>query len=137
MKPDGTLYRLANRPNDFKRCHLIWKKYPERFGEPYKLGWPTVLAEREGKLIGFLSTNTSQGVIMAGPLIVHGVNGLLGPTLIRLIEAYEVVLRAAKVDSYVFHIGEDEKEWRSMIERSTGLTPYGAEKGRLFYRRNF
>jgi len=135
MKPDGTFYRLATKPNDFKRCHLIWKKYPERFGKPYKLGFPTVLAEREGRLIGFLSTNTSQGLFMAGPLIVHGINGLTGPTLIRIIEAYENVLKLMKISVYHFHIGEDEKEWQSMIERSTGMTPYGSENGRLFYRR--
>lgn len=107
MYPRNTIYRLARTPRDYRACR---KLFEENHGaEPlHNLSYPTVVAVRDGEIIGFLSTDTRKKVIMAGPLEVKGGKNMI--TFIRLIEAYEVVLRVSGVTSFMFYLRADRED---------------------------
>ena len=89
-------------------------------------------------IIGFLGTYPRQDMLCAGPLIIAKREGAL-PLIVlwRLVEAYENLLRAAKVSYYFFTIDADDAnaKWREIAEKVMGFTPYGVEGDLLVYRR--
>ena len=85
-----TLYRLATTPADYRKCHKIIKPLA------WKLSYPTVMAERDGDLLGFLSTLRHPKRVVAGP--IHAPNGIV---MLRLAEAYENFLWTAGVRVYL------------------------------------
>lgn len=99
MFPRSTKYRLATSPNDYKACRAL---FAENHGaDPdHSLTFPTVLAERNGEVVGFLSTWDDKKALIAGPLEVKGGKNIF--TFIRLIEAYENVMRSAGVTQFLF-----------------------------------
>ena len=60
MTPRDTTYRLATTA-DLRRCHALMREQ----GEPSTLSWLTVVAERDGKLLGFLSSKLKTMVVAA------------------------------------------------------------------------
>lgn len=116
MYPAHTVFRLARAGGEFNKLYAIAR----RNGTPLPAGtlnFPTVLAEREGKVIGFLSTiKASQSIgVCAGPLMLaKGPNMLLA---IRLAEAYEVLLRKVGVKEYFHTVEKTRSEYIGMLER--------------------
>ena len=117
MKPRETNYRLMVQ-SDRPMLKKIWADNKKLFGEPKKLGWPTVVAERQSRILGFITTDTTAKLIVAGPLIVNG--GSSSFTVLRLIQAYENVLKYAGMDGYFFHIEKKNKHWLKMV-RTVGV----------------
>src|SRR5262245_8225094 len=99
MIPLQTIYRLST-PQDVAACKKIWSNHENLFGKPKKLGWPTIVAERNGKIIGFISTAPYTKYLVCAPLILNGGSGIF--TTMRLIEAYEFILRKAGVHGFYF-----------------------------------
>lgn len=99
MRPRDTKYRLAASPRDYQKCRAL---FIENHGaEPLRsFSFPTVVAERAGEIVGFLSTWDQKTALIAGPLEVKGGKNMF--MFIRLIEAYENVLRAAGVKRFLF-----------------------------------
>lgn len=99
MFPRSTKYRLATSPADYKACRAL---FADNHGaDPTNsLSFPTVMAERDGALVGFLSTWSSKKALIAGPLEVKGGKNIF--LFIRLIEAYENVMRIAGVKRFLF-----------------------------------
>ena len=132
MKPVSTIYRLTT-PRDVHVCKEIWAANAKLFGEPRNLSWPTVVAERNGKILGFMSTNAAKKFLLAGPLIIgkdcHAI------TVIRLVEAYEVVLKMAKVTSYWFHVEQKNKNWIKLIHKLGVKEKEKSETGLWFERK--
>ena len=133
MHPTTTTYHLATSPRDYRFCQALYKA-AEPDGPPVRLGFPTVYAQREGAIIGFLSTNTKHKAVIAGPLTID-------PTLkqpifiaIRLVEAYEEVLKAAGVTAYLFHVDKQKASWLNAIQRSD-MQPYGGTDDALWFKR--
>src|ERR671914_1764118 len=110
MLPRETHYRLAHSPRDYARCHALLRQH----GPVVKLGWPTVLAERRGEVLGFVSTRPDQRVIVAGPLVVNG-TPRPGIVVMRLADAYDRVMRKAGVTSYLFHVEPGNARWLEML----------------------
>lgn len=99
-----------------------------------KLSFPTVMALRDGKLVGFLSTRASKKAVMAGPLVM---NGLLskGIVAMRLAEAYEQILSEAGVTDYLFSIDKGNK-WAKIVQRAMEITPYGESDKAYWFKRS-
>lgn len=116
MYPAHTIFRLARAGGEFNKLYAIARKS----GTPLPAGtlnFPTVLAERDGKVIGFLSTMKSPGLpgVWAGHMkLAKSPNMLLA---IRLAEAYEVVLRKAGVREYFHTVDKDRTEYIDMLGR--------------------
>lgn len=113
MTPKETLYRLCQL-SDVRVVEKIWRDQKKQFGRPKKLGWPTVVAERNGKILGFLATQADNPQeIIAAPLIVNG--GSSPFTAMRLVQAYENVLKFAGVTAYYFHVEKKNEKWLKIV----------------------
>jgi hypothetical protein len=120
MQPRDTRYRLAHGRKDLQACHRLARAYGL---DLQAFPWPTVVADRHGALVGCLATQPSRRAVIAGPLVVAGTRPLL--TAVRLVDAYEGVLRLAGVTAYVFYIAHEDKAWRALVQRvMPSLHPY-------------
>ena len=128
MRPSGkTQYRLMDEADD-ARLRRLAKKH----GMPVDgFDFPTVVAKRGRKIVGFLSTIPTKSAIVAGPLVVD--LPIKGPVTMRLVECYEAVLRDAGVTSYVFAIPEDSVSWQRNAEEAFDLKPYARKDGHFWY----
>lgn len=128
MRPLETRYTLM-KPHDRKRCEALAREYG--IETVPRLDWPTVVAKRKGKILGFLSTRPTKSAIVAGPIVVG--TDVKGPVVMRLVEAYENVLRMAGVTSYLFYV--TDLKWKRQVETIFDIKPYGEEGGRFWYKR--
>ena len=114
MHPARTLYRLAHSPRDLSACHRLARDHGM---DAKTFTFPTVVADREGEIVGFLATQPSKTAVVAGPLAVATPRPLI--TVLRLLEAYENVLKAAGVSHYYFEVDAANHDWLRMIEQSS------------------
>lgn len=121
-----TSYKLMNA-EDKPRLRYLAKKWDQ----PLRgLGFPTVVAWRDGKIIGFVSTLPRKDAVVAGPLVVDILNP--GFVVIRLMEAYERVLSMAGVTLYNIYV--ENVDWSGIISRALGTEP-AAHEGGWWHRR--
>lgn len=132
MTPLYTLYRLSEL-SDMLILKKIWRDNEHLFGKPKQLGWPTVIAERNGKILGFISTWPKAKLITAGPLILAANSHPI--VAVRLIEAYENILRVSGVTTYFFHIESENKDWMDFAER-LGVMPFEETRSGQWYQRS-
>lgn len=133
MNPIKTKYTLAASPNDYRRCKALWATRPD-LGEPEPIGFPTVMAHREGELIGFLGSHPNKKMLVAGPMVVKP-GPSQGVTVLRLNLAYENFLRSAGIMSYYFTIPDSEAAYQKIVETVLDIKPYAHEDGLKAYRR--
>lgn len=129
MQPRDTLYRIASAGSDYRACHAINKA----LGKPGKpLHFPTVVAERDGKILGYLSTHREvTWCLMAGPLEVLTPSPFMS---MRLIEAYESVLKAVGITRYCFAIDKGQQGWIEQVKISGANIIAEDEKDVVFER---
>lgn len=129
MHPTSTLYRLADNPSDYRACHAILRANNQ---PKWTLHWPTVVAERDGKIIGFLATNKSNWCHLVGPLELAQPSHFI--TAIRLLEAYENLMRFLSVTSYCFFIERKNDKWLQAI-KDFGFVPIKANPEAVWFER--
>ena len=115
MTTTSIKYRLARPGGEYNALYAMMKR---RMGEKQSLGWPTVVAEENGKQIGFLSTIPDESVVIAGPLVIDAERRPF--VFMRLVEAYENVLRAAGVTEYLFTVPESQPEHLARVRAVVG-----------------
>lgn len=113
------IVKLATKGADYARCK-------RHFSVAVRYEYPTVMAERDNELVGYLTTNTKSGYIVAGPLwIKEDLKGAFrGLVLIRLLEAYEKVLFINGVDRFLFWIGPSDEHYVATIKKAIDLVPF-------------
>lgn len=111
MHPVTTTYRMIDKPSEYARCHHLMTR---NLMTKEKLGFPTVIAERDEKVIGFLSTHRKDGYVTAGPLVIDKATGPI--TAMRLLEAYDQVMRALGLQAYLFGV-EKKGRWNAVVHR--------------------
>lgn len=126
-----TRYTVAQSGQDYKKAHALIK---EEGLDDAPLNFPTLLAWEDAKLVGVLGTDTTQKMIIAGPLVLRSDKKRVF-TLLRLLEKYEDVMRACQITSYIFSV-EIGTKWLEEVETLTELKPYAEKDGRAFYVRN-
>lgn len=100
-----TIYRLATSA-DTLACYQLEQA---QFGKAWPLGFPTIVAERNGEIIGLFSTNIEcDWAHMAGPLVLKRPSAIVA---MRLIEFYEFALRQLNLPSYVFFVSAWNDHW--------------------------
>jgi len=110
-----------------RTCRRLAKKW----GQPVqKLDFPTVVARRDGKIIGFISTLPRKDCILAGPLVVDIMNP--GMVILRLAEAYEAILSRADVRLYNVYVTNEH--WAGILARALGTEAMPHEGGYWFRR---
>ena len=130
MRPAETSYRLVKH-GEKGALKILAKKYDFSVA---RFDFPTVVAVRGEKIIGFLATVPTDKAIVAGPLVVD--LPVKGPTIMRLVEAYENVLKLAGVSSYVFSIREGDTTYQRMAEKVFDIKPYARKGGDFWYLRH-
>lgn len=101
----STIYRLAIA-SDAPACYALEYR---TFGEIWPLGFPTIVAERNGEIIGLISTSVEcNWATMAGPLCLKRPSAVVA---MRLIEFYEMALKTDGHKSYVFFVSVWNKHW--------------------------
>lgn len=128
MHPLNTVYRLADNPRDYAACHAIQRA---NAAVDWTLHWPTVIAVRDGEVIGFLSSNKVNWCQMAGPLELKRPSAFVA---LRLVEAYEQVMRFLGVERYCFFIARTNRPWLDQAFR-LGLIPIRANDENIFFER--
>lgn len=128
MHPTTTIYRLADNPRDYAACHEIMRTNGSK---DWDLHWPTVVAVRDKQIIGFLSSNKVDWCVMAGPLELARPSPFV---VLRLIEAYENVMRFMGVTQYCFFIAKSNQHWMRQAE-AIGLTRIRENEFNVFYER--
>lgn len=100
MKPTHTSYTLATSSKDYAECHAL--ELAETGAESHAYSFPTVIARRDGEVIGFFATIPPDKYVIAGPLVIKG--GRNPVVAMRLIEAYDVVMRRLGIQLYYFTV---------------------------------
>ena len=129
MRPRDTLYRLAKPNGEWNRIYSLARR--EGFGVIHP-GWPTVVAVRAGRIVGFLTTHDRDDVIVAGPLVIEGGRNML--MFLRLGEAYENVLRIAGVNAYLLTVDKGNFQQAERVQ-VLGGRQIGVDATRLWFRR--
>lgn len=116
-------FRLA-LPEDWDRL----SDYDDR-GHGY--GFPTVLAERNGEIVGLMSSSMKRedviectGIKADSPIIT-----------LRLMEAYESVLSTFDVKGYIFTIAKDDDWFIDEVLRLPDTEQYGEAANHIFVKR--
>jgi hypothetical protein len=132
VRPTKTTYRLANGPKDYQRCHQFLKDQGQ---DELHLSWPTIMAIRDTQVIGCLGTDLSKDALVAGPLVISAEIRRPFIPMIRLIDAYEVVLTHAGISSYYFGVElPAQPAWLRLIE-SMGVMPYYQDQDAIWFHR--
>jgi len=134
MKPQRTTYRLINEKTapEVPAIEYLWKKH--KIGPIKPLGFPTIVAEREKRIIGFLSSRPSKEMVAAGPLVVD-VEGNRAFVAMRLVDFYEKVLVSAGVTLYTFRVSKTApKSWLNTIDEML-CRPYNETDKAVSYTR--
>ncbi len=131
MHPARTDYRLAHTLDHYKLCHALMDatETPKQ-----ALAFPTVYALRDGIILGFLSSYTKGGAVCAGPLVLDPTQKAPGLTAIRLLDAYELILKAAGVSTFLFHIAKANPQWKALVDKFD-LHPYHETEDAWWYRK--
>lgn len=132
MNPTNTFYRLARAGGEWNRIRAIAARAGHllRKGD---FGWPTVVAERDGRVVGFLSTIQREDAVWAGPLVVEAEPKHL--IWLRLAEAYENLLREAGVKTYFISIPEAMTDYIDQVERC-GFSRVGVDQAEVVFERH-
>jgi hypothetical protein len=125
MIPRDTVYRVAASPADYKACRALQGAPADR------LTFPTIMAERGGRLIGFLGTQPRRDMILAGPLVIEGGSVF---TVIRLVEVYDAIMRKAGVSRYVVG-SRAERPIVAQLARRLGVAPWLVEGETTYFQR--
>jgi hypothetical protein len=131
MKPNGTIYRLAEDKDIPILEALVEKNLPWTDKTPF--GMPTVVAEKKGEIVGLLARNPNADSLLTEPMVAP--NGVI---YVRLIEAYENALRlcgfTGKNYFRVPHLADDQL--KLMQKRPTVFIPSSKDDVyHWFYRR--
>ena len=120
-----TLYRLSRGKADRRRVHEFGRALD--LG-PLRLGDPLLIAWREGKVFGFLSTK-QKPLVHVSQLAVAPQAGakraVAALTAFRLIEEYERILCHLGLSSYFFHIDREGGPWTHTMEQIAASRDYG------------
>lgn len=88
------------------------------------LDFPTLVAfSQDDGIIGVISTNVRDGLIVAGPLIVKSDKPRI-MTLVRLIECYDKTLLTYGITRYIFSVNKANERWLDQIKRVYQIEPY-------------
>lgn len=112
LAPQPTSYELAQTARDFGDCmDLI-----EAMGWPtdYELSHPTVVARRDGEIVGMLGSRRPNGLMLAGPLAVLEPPK---PLMVwRLIRAYEQACLDEGIDFVLFDVDAGSTMERAVLK---------------------
>lgn len=128
--PVSTHYDLIYQKSDYRLAHNFMKSVGQ---EKIPLTFPTIMASREGEVVGMIGTRPHKDAIIAGPLLVNLPHPQV--VILHLFDSYELVMRKLGVEAYHFSIDKSNEQWKHIVEKALSLEPYG-ETDEYWYRRS-
>jgi hypothetical protein len=120
-------YRLA-QPADYARCHALARAVDYDGGETY--GWPTMLVEQDGQLLGFAASRYAGQRLVLGPVVMRQDLRIRGVLMLRAVLGLEAVYTQAGITSYL--LGSREPGVQRVIE-AWGCERVGDHGGEQWY----
>jgi len=125
-------FRIITEPEEYDECHalLMAEKWP-----PVELGHPTVTArDEQDELIGFVSTDLQDDLVVAGPLVLRQ-EKLHAFTALSLLLAYEEMIGTLGVKRYIFYVDPTKTPGlvRGIKKYFPDLKPYATQGTKEFY----
>jgi hypothetical protein len=122
-------YRLAQQA-DYARCHALARAVDYDGGETY--GWPTMLVEQDGQLLGFAASRYVGKRLVLGPVVIRPTLCVRGQLMLRAVLGLEAVYKQAGITSYL--LGSSHPGVQRVIE-AWGCPRIGEQAGEVWYRR--
>jgi hypothetical protein len=122
-------YRLAQQA-DYARCHALAREVDYDEGEAY--GWPTMLVEQDGQLLGFAASRYVGKRLVLGPVVMRPTLRVRGQLMLRAVLGLEAVYKQAGITSYL--LGSRHPGVQRVIE-AWGCPRIGEQDGEVWYRR--
>lgn len=121
------VYKLATTLADYRRAQDCCRRggYPR-----VTLSFPTIIAERDGQVVGVLATGDSRRAVFA-----HRIVAETPQMFIRLAEAYEFVLLKAGVTSYLIPADETNEKLLRALEKAGTVREYARQDGIVWFQR--
>jgi len=123
-------YKVAEVENDFAAAASLLRNegLPDQ-----ELGFPTILAFDEEKLVGFIATTPKADMVLCGPLVMRSGERHMF-TAIKLITLYEQVMLKLGIKSIIFWADENDSMVAKGVKRwFPKATPYAKVGSNLFY----
>jgi hypothetical protein len=123
-------YRVAETDAEYS---LARKLLVSQGMDSQDMGFPTILAVDDEKLVGFIATTPRNDMILAGPLVLADVkmSALLAAQLVRL---YINAMKNMGISSFVFYTDEtDSPLGRGMTRMFPDIKPYAKSGRTMFY----
>lgn len=126
-----TTYRIAEHAGDYRKIHELMKA--EGF-PPGRVSFPTLMAFRGDELVGFIATDTTQNMVIAGPMALK--SDIKRPVLaLRLAEKYEQVLKNLGIKSFIIAADPGSIVDQAIKRYFPDWKPYAGDGQRLYYLR--
>lgn len=126
-------YRLATNPADYRKVKALWREFGVDEGTA---SFPTVMAENEDGLQGFIATHTQNGMIIAGPMVFRRQGLATGLAMDKLVEAYERILKQAGLSRYSFCVAPETLDRMRDFLAGYGFEFWTEHDGHYWYNRN-
>lgn len=139
MKEDGTTeYKIAVTSDDYARCHQLEEATNPNY-EDCEYAMPTIMAIREGQLVGFVATAPAaqtRAVVCYRGVVSKDLGKVSSVIVIgRLLEHYEDFMRRMGIRWYHLVIDTWNTNFVHLAERSFGVAPYHVDKKLTWFRR--
>lgn len=126
----NTKFRVACSEDDYEDCMDLVRACG--WPDGYKLWHPTILAERDGDIVGMIGTRVVNGHPLAGPLAL--LPGAKRPVLAyRLLLQYEAALRSLGIAEVMFDVDIGSDMERAVLKACPHMRPILTEGGRNHY----
>lgn len=123
-------YRVADNPGAYKAARDFLRAEKVKFKQ---LNFPTVVGWENGEVVAVLGTDTSQKMVVAGPLHVKQSDKKRWWPIIRIIEYYDDFMKNAGIKSYLFSCEKTNRVWLDYIQRTYELDPYAADADWFYF----
>ena len=122
-------FKVAENAGDYRSVRKLVKSVDM---ESARSSFPTVMAFEDEKLVGVLCTDTSQDMIVAGPLAMA--TDRRRPLLaLRLCENYEHALKNLGIVSYIMAVTRGSLLHKAIERYTPDMQPYASEGEQDFY----
>lgn len=125
-----TNFIIASNAADYEVCQMLLDKHDLKRGP---MTYPTVMAIRDDRLVGFVSTWPSEDAIVVGRSAIDVTPSQF--LLKRLVEEYEKLLVSFGVTTYFIPIDVDQPHMWGQMEALLG-EPHSVDNDLRWYKRN-
>lgn len=125
-----TDYRIAKKAMDYEECYNLMRE--EGVPDSVSVGFPTLIASEEGKIIGFCATNVVDNMVVAGPLLLRS-DRRRAFTALELCVRYEEELRRIGIVSYIFSAERGGIMEEAVKRYMHGMEPYAEDDTHKYY----